>query len=272
MDKAFKLKKRNNFNESFEAKKMELAALLGDNIGLIRFRQVAMMAIMDNPALLQADEASVLKAIFACAKMQLLPDGHQAIIVSYFNRTLAKYVVSAQPMVGGLIEIFHRSGKVKTLEAQVVYKCDRFEWGTDINTETGTVLKHSRGSGIKNYDTMTHAYAFLKTLDGASFSEVMTKEEIDAVRACSEMHKQKKGKGVWFGAFWPEMVKKTVIRRLSKRAKLPTPQAEESVRAVDQINVMPQQIEAEEEAPKQVESKGVAALIEQEQEGGHAEG
>lgn len=116
------------------------------------------------------------------------------------------------PMVAGILSKVRRSGELLSIGAHVVYERDSFRYllGDNESIEHSPHLGADRGEAIA-------AYAVAKTKDGGIYREVMSVADINQVRDVS----RSKNNGPWV-AWWSEMAKKTVIRRLSKRLPMST--------------------------------------------------
>ena len=181
----------------------EFATALPAHIPVERFRRVTLTAIQGNPDLLNADRRSLLGAVMKCAQDGLQPDGRDAALVVF--RGKAGPQVQYMPMVGGLLKKIRQSGQLATIAAHVVYEADHFDYvlGDDERIEHKPAMTN-RGRPVA-------AYAVAKLTDGSIQREVMTIEEIERVRAVSRA----KDSGPWV-AWWTEMARKTVLRRLAK--------------------------------------------------------
>jgi recombination protein RecT len=185
----------------------QFAAALPKHITAEKFTRVAMTAIQNNSDLQNADRNSLFGSIVRLAQDGLLPDGREAAIVMFGNKA------QAMPMIAGILKKVRQSGEVAKLSAQVVYEKDEFVWSLGFDedvTHNPPPLDQPRGKAIGAYAT-----AVLK--DGSRLLEVMSFEEIEKVRSVSRA----KGNGPWV-AWWGEMARKTVMRRLSKRLPMST--------------------------------------------------
>jgi recombinase, phage RecT family len=185
----------------------ELKMALPAHVTVEKFSRVAMTAIQNNPDLLNCDRKSLFGAIVRLAQDGLLPDGREAALVKFGGQ------VQAMPMIAGVLKKIRQSGDVAKVSAQVVYENDVFvvKYGFDEDVEhSPPPLDQPRGKPIGAYAT-----AVLK--DGSRLLEVMSLEEIEKVRNVSRA----KGNGPWV-AWWGEMARKTVMRRLSKRLPMST--------------------------------------------------
>lgn len=193
--------------QNLTAMEPQFKAALPAHVTVEKFSRVAMTAIQSTPALINADRSSLFGAVVKLAQDGLLPDGREAALVMFGNK------VQAMPMIAGVLKKIRQSGEVAKISAQVVYENDHFvvSYGFDEDvTHNPPPLDKPRGKAIGAYAT-----AVLK--DGSRLLEVMSLEEIEKVRNVSRAAKS----GPWV-AWWGEMARKTVMRRLSKRLPMST--------------------------------------------------
>jgi recombination protein RecT len=202
--------------QNLQAMEPEFKAALPPHISPEKFKRVAMTAIQNTPDLQAADRRSLFGSIVKLAQDGLLPDGREAALVIFNAKKQGggwEKKVQAMPMIAGILKRIRQSGEVARVSAQVVYKNDTFvvKYGFDEDVEhIPPALDEPRGEPIGAYAT-----AVLK--DGSKLLEVMSLEEIEKVRAVSRA----KDNGPWV-AWWSEMARKTVMRRLSKRLPMST--------------------------------------------------
>jgi recombination protein RecT len=193
--------------QNLQVMEPEFKAALPPHIPVEKFKRVALTAIQNTPALATADRRSLFGAFVKLAQDGLLPDGREAAVVMFGNKA------QAMPMIGGILKRIRQSGEVARVSAHVVYSNDQFtiSYGFDEDVEhIPPALDKPRGEPIGAYAT-----AVLK--DGSKMLEVMSLEEIEKVRSVSRAAKN----GPWV-AWWSEMARKTVMRRLSKRLPMST--------------------------------------------------
>ena len=182
-----------------------IARALPKDMDIRRFILVAKKHIGEDRnriAAINNDPKSMLNAVMEAATDGLLLDGRQSALVP------RKGKMTYSPMVRGLIDRMHRSGKVDSINVDIVYEGDLFQ------TESGSTpaIKHCPKYKSK---TVSHAYAVVWIKD-ASHPYI---EVIDAFEL--EKHRKKAGLNTpWNGPWVDEMRKKTVLRRLSKRLPL----------------------------------------------------
>ena len=179
-----------------------------------RFSRIAMTAVTKSPTLGRCTPGSFMGALLTAAQLGLEPNTPlgQAYLIPYKN----KGVLECQFQLGyrGLIELAHRSGELRSIEAHIVYENDEFEY------ELGLEPKLKHVPAMKNKGKIAWVYAVYKLNSGGFGFEVMSKEDI-------EEHKEKYSKAAQRGFSpwknsWEEMAKKTVIKKALKYAPLKT--------------------------------------------------
>lgn len=178
---------------------------LPEGVTVDRFTRVTLTAVQQNPQVVGADRGSLFTSVIRCAQDGLLPDGREAALVIYKDR------VQYMPMIGGLRKIAAEHGI--TIEAFTVHRNDVFEWELGMEpsvTHRPPPLDQDRGDPIG-------AYAVATDRDGRRYLEVMSRSEIEQVRAVSRAATSQYGPWV---NWWGEMARKTVARRLFKSLPL----------------------------------------------------
>lgn len=179
-----------------------------------RFARIAMTAVTQNQMLGACTPGSFIGALLTAAQLGLEPNTPlgQAYLIPFKN----KGVLEAQFQLGyrGLIELAHRSGDLKSIEAHIVYENDTFEY------ELGLEPKLRHIPAMKNRGGIAWVYAIYKLQSGGQGFEAMSFDDIEA-------HKKKYSKAATKGfspwqTSWEEMAKKTVIKRVLKYAPLRT--------------------------------------------------
>lgn len=171
-----------------------------------KFIRVVMTAVQGNAKLLE-NRPALYGAAIKCATDGLLPDGKEAALVPY------GLTVQYLPMVAGILKKVRNSGELADLSPHVVYANDVFDYWID---EKGEHLNHRPALTGERGD-LTHVYAIARTKEGGAYIEVMSKAQIEQVRAVSKA----KDNGPWV-TWYDEQARKTVIRRLSKRLPMST--------------------------------------------------
>jgi recombination protein RecT len=165
---------------------------------------VAITAITRTPKLAQCDQASFFGALLTLSQYGIEPDGRRAHLIPFENRK--RGVTECQLIIDykGLAELAMRSGLVSYLHADTVCEHDQFE--VNLGEITKHVVDYRKPRG-----EVYAAYAVCRFKDGATKAEVMTRDEVEAIRKRSRAGTS----GPWV-TDWAEMAKKTAFRRLSK--------------------------------------------------------
>lgn len=189
--------------------KAQMALALPKHMTADRLARIALTEVRKTPALSRCDQASFLGAIMQCAQLGLEPGGAlgHAYLLPFENRK--KQITEVQFIVGyrGMIDLARRSGQILSLEARAVYAADKFHVALGLNPD----LTHEPAWEADDRGPLRFVYAVAKLKDGGTQFEVMSRAEIERVRAKSRAGQS----GPWVDHF-EEMAKKTVIRRLFK--------------------------------------------------------
>lgn len=186
----------------------QVAKALPRHLTAERFIRVAVTAMNRIPMLAQCDQASFFNALLTLSQLGLEPDGRRAHLIPFKNNK--KGIVECQLIVDykGIVELISNAGDVANIHADVVCENDDFTF------DKGSIRQHS--IDFKQPRGKVYAvYALIRFKDGTEKVEVMTREEIEAVRKRSRAAES----GPWV-TDWNEMAKKTVFRRASKWVKL----------------------------------------------------
>lgn len=169
-----------------------------------RFLRVAITAITKNPKLAECTETSLMSCLLDCAQLGIEPDGRRAHLIPFYSNK--KKQMECQLIIDfkGLVELVRRSGEVSNIIADVVKDNDEFEVSKKKVTKHTYSFKKPRGNPYAYW-----ACAVMK--DGSEQYEVMTKEDVEAIRKRSKSADN----GPWVTDF-DEMAKKTVFKRLTK--------------------------------------------------------
>lgn len=211
--------------------KAQVATALPPGVDPDRFVRVAMTALRQTPELADADRNTLYNACLKSAADGLLPDGREGAFV-VFNKKVKdaagkefwQKCVQWMPMIGGITKKLAQCGI--SLSAEVVYENDEFDYELGDNPSIrhkAPRLGVARGQAIG-------AYAVARTKDGMIFREVMSKEQIEHVRAASRAANS----GPWVN-WWDEMARKTVARRLAKRLPITDPKVAEAIQSDDEL-------------------------------------
>jgi recombination protein RecT len=218
--------------KQLEQRADEFQMVLPSHITPAKLQRTILTAAQANPDLLACDRRSFLTSCMKAAQDGLLPDGREAAIVPFKTRVkdaggrwnevrLAQYM----PMVFGLRKKILQSGEIADLFAAVVYRQEiernlfHYEEGSE------RILRHRPildPDFAPTDDDIALVYSVATFADGSKSFEVMRRVDINRVRQASQTGattdakgEPREAKGPWRDWF-PEMAKKTVIRRHSK--------------------------------------------------------
>jgi recombination protein RecT len=173
-----------------------------------RFARVALTALTKTPKLMDCTRESLLSCLMTCSQLGLEPDGIHSFLIPY--KDTCTLIIGYR----GLINLARRSGEVVVFRAELVKDEDFFEWNNGVVTHK-IEWRKPRGS-------TQCVYAYVKFRDGAEDWEVLTMDEALSIRDRSQGYKA----AIQYNKSHPwitdegEMLKKTALRRLSKRLTL----------------------------------------------------
>lgn len=204
--------------EQFEEREAAVKAALPAHIPVERFMRVVLTATQRNPDLVAANRQSLFNSALLAAQDGLLPDGREGSLVIY-NTKVKKdgkesWVKAVQwmPMIAGILKKCRNSGELSSIEAHTVHANDKFSYRIGIDDQP---VHEPEWFGDRG--DIVGVYAVAKLKDGSRVSEIMSRAEVESVRAVSRA----KDSGPWV-QWWGEMARKSVLRRLSKRLPIST--------------------------------------------------
>lgn len=220
MQNAPALQNQNSIAKLFEnpALKKQLSMAIPKHMSVDRLLRVAMTALRVNPKLMECTQQSLLACVMGCAQLGLEPEPFlgQAYLIPFKKNKKGQdgkwqSTMECQLIPGyrGYIALARRSGELQSLSAQVVYENDEF----DLRFGLEEKLDHRPAEGDRG--EVKGAYVVFRYKDGIHSFDYMSKEDIDKIRERSKS----KDDGPWVTDY-PEMAKKTVIRRHVKVAPL----------------------------------------------------
>jgi recombination protein RecT len=181
-----------------------LAKSLPSHLKPDRFVRIAMTALTRTPKLMECEQASFFQCLLTLSQLGIEPDGRRAHLIPFKNTK--RGVVECQLIIDykGLAELAMRSGVVSNLHADLICENDQFEYNLGEVTKHVIDFRKPRGKAYA-------VYSLCRFKDGSQKFEVMTREDVEDIRARSKAADS----GPWVSD-WAEMAKKTVFRRLSK--------------------------------------------------------
>lgn len=202
-----------NVKAFFESQKAAVAAVLPKHVSPDRMLRIALGALRTTPKLMNCSVESLMGAVVHCSQLGLEPNtplGH-AYLIPFENRK--RGVTEVQIVLGykGLVDLARRSGQIVSISAHEVCENDEFEFVYGLDEK----LNHK--PAMKSRGDVVAFYAVAKLVGGGHAFEVMSAEQVNAIRDASQNYKfaRDKGSTVW-GAHYVEMGRKTVLRRLVK--------------------------------------------------------
>ena len=188
-------------------------SVLPESVKMQTFVRCAAVAMASSADLAQANKDSVIMALTQCAKDGLVPDNKEAAIVT-FNTKIKhqgkndEWVKKAQylPMIDGVMKRARMSGQIAVLSSKAVFCDDQFYYWMDENGE------HINYRPSYNGGEMRLAFAFAKLTNGELIVEVMSRTDVDKVRAASKTGTY----GPWKD-WYERMACKAVMHRLARR-------------------------------------------------------
>lgn len=193
--------------------------------------RAAWSQVYKNPELGRCDRNSLMRAIIEAASLGLSFSLGRAYLVPFNNKIKDKasgretWRLEAQFMPGyqGLVDLVRRSSSVKTVAAAAVYEGDKFSYSTGLTDDTFEHISLTDPDPAK----LTHTYCIIRFLDGGYQFVVLTRKQIDSVRARSKA----KNFGPWVTDY-DAMAIKTAVKRCTKLC----PASIELARAIEHDN------------------------------------
>lgn len=205
-------KPQRSVKDCIDAYKGEISRALPKVITPERFARMVATAVAQTPKIAECTPKSFIGAMLTAAQLGLEPNTPlgQAYLIPYMNNK--KGVTECQFQIGykGLIDLAHRSGELKNLEAHIVYKNDEFEfeYGLEAN------LKHKPAMSDRGEPIWVYAIYRLKS-GGYGFEVMSWKDCLAHGRKYSKTFKN----GPWQTN--PEdMAKKTMLKKVLKYAPM----------------------------------------------------
>ena len=202
-----------SLKKSLTAMRSQFEMALPKHISVDKFVRVLQTAISTNPALVTADRNSLMAACMKASQDGLLPAGREAALVT-FNSKDGPPKVQYMPMIAGILKKVRNSGELKSITSQLVYKNDKFKYYVDGD---GEHIIHEPNL-FSDRGHLIGVYALATTKDEGIYIEVLTMTDVEKVKNSS----RSKSTGPWAGDFASEMIKKSALRRLSKRLPMST--------------------------------------------------
>ena len=199
---------RRGFRDILTASWPRIAAVMPRHMSPDRLYQMALSAYNTTPRLAQCSAASVLSCVMKCSALGLEPsavDGlGRAYILPYRNGRTGGYEATFILGYKGMLDLCRRSGELVDVSARAVYEGDEFAYEFGMHED----LRHVPSTEPKDGRALPHVYCVAHFRDGGHYMDVMSREEVEAVRKRSKAA----DKGPWVTDY-EAMAKKTVLRR-----------------------------------------------------------
>lgn len=220
------LERRNTLEQTLKRNSEQMAMVLPNHYTVGKLIGTVMMAIVRNPKILECTQVSILGAIWEAGQIGLSPNGllGEGSLVPYNNSKKIngrwEKVLECQflPEYRGLLKLAYKSPLVKSIQAEVVYEKDEFRYSKGLVQECYHVPSLEPNPG-----ELTHVYAIVHLNNGGVLFDVMSKNQVDTIRLCSQ-----NADGPAWTKFYSEMAKKSILRRIFKV----TPVTEDTSKAV----------------------------------------
>jgi recombination protein RecT len=192
--------------------KAQMQLALPKHVTAERLARVALTEVRKTPALARCDQTSFLGALMTCAQLGLEPGGPlgHAYLIPFENRKAGRTEVQFIVGYRGMIDLARRSGQIVSIEARPVYEGDTFDLEFGLHSNMRHVPDFDNPNRVQP-DKLRFVYAVAKLKDGGVQFDVMSRREVEAVRAQSRAGSS----GPWVTHF-EAMALKTVVRRLFK--------------------------------------------------------
>jgi recombination protein RecT len=204
--------------------KAQISRVLPRAMSPERFARIALTATQRNPKLLECTQESLFQCLLDLSAIGLEPDGRRAHLIPFGDK--CTLIIDYK----GIVEILRRNGDISYLHCDVVGENDQFTFSYGRN---GQLIHHPN---VRGRGKIYAAYSFIRTANGVEEWEVMSVDEIEAVRKRSRSATT----GPWVSD-WNEMAKKTVFRRHSKTLPL-SAESREAIEKDDELD-QPESIE-----------------------------
>ena len=180
-------KPQTTFKDILHQEWHKISAVIPKQVSQERMFQLAVSAYNQTPELAKCTPVSVLSCILKCAALGVEPSAvdnlGRAYILPYNNRKTG--CTEAQMILGykGMIDLARRSGEIQDISARAVYEGDFFEYEFGLNEQ----LKHVPAQdNERTPNKLTHVYMVCHFKDGGHYIDVMTRSQVDAIRARSK--------------------------------------------------------------------------------------
>lgn len=170
--------------------------------------QVASLIVRKTPKLQECDPATIFTSMLDAGTcgFSLNPTHGECYLIPRYNKNTGKNECSMQPGYRGLAKLVRGNGKIEYIIANIVHENDVF----DVTLSPEPVITH-KPLLTGDRGKVTWVYSMVKFLSGTVVYDYMSFADVEKIRM-----KSQSPNGTFWGGFWEEMAKKTIIRRHSK--------------------------------------------------------
>ena len=158
--------------------KKQAVTLTDRGIDPAKFTRVVKEAIMRHPDIYQADKASFGRAVQACCRDGLVPDGYQAAMFVKRNGE-----VDYMPMVGGYQLAAHRALGVRPIVGSVR---EKDVWNLELVPGKPVSFSHKPQLGEEDRGPVIFSYCWVRMPDGTEQFRFLDRSELAAAKASSK--------------------------------------------------------------------------------------
>lgn len=201
------------FRDLLNKQKNQIALCLPKHMDADKMIRVALTAMQRTPKLLECDPTSIMACVMGASELGLELSGPlgQCYMVPRYNKNLGCQAATFQIGYRGFQQLAYRSGEVSSFPARVVHEKDEFS----VALGTSQYIIHKPYMG-EDPGPVVAFYAVLNLNRGNPDFEVMSQAQMLAHRKRFAADNK-----IW-DSDYEEMGKKTVTRRLAKRAPIST--------------------------------------------------
>lgn len=244
------------------------AALPAGTLPPERFIRAMQTEMLRRPQLAECTPESLMGAVLECAQLGLEPGPLQlAVVLPVFDRRAGGMVAQLRVEYRGYVDLFYRSGQIKSISLGVVREGDDFKHYRD---ETGEHFYHEEL--VDEEAPVRYYYGVFVLASGGSVIQKLTPGQVDKRRMRGDSQRRD-GKasseplGAW-GTDYESMALKTVIRAAENKL----PKSAEVARALVADEQTVRNTAAAVDAPALIEANVIEAPYEQDNNGSAAAG
>jgi recombination protein RecT len=215
-DKALVPTPMQDFRAALGRMKQQIQMALPSHLDVERMIRIVCTTVQTNSDILNCTKESVYARIMQCAQLGLEPDGllGHAWLVPFNERKTGKKICQLFIGYKGLLKLARNSGEVSGVSARVVQAKDRFEFEYGLD-EKLVHIPHMITDEAEDVGEPIYVYAIVRMKDGSNHFEVMSSKEVERIR----LNSPSRDSDAW-EIHWPEMAKKTVLRKALKLSPL----------------------------------------------------